>query len=113
MFSQPLLKVYFCCEIMSEENDDCIQMLLECILMLCTRRLVREELRKRKVYPIVRNFNYSLPQENEKFDSLILDIVNFLQREDISLNNKAEMEREKEILEEELAVRNAVEKQSN
>ena len=97
----------------AEENDDCIQMLLECILMLCTRRLVREELRKRKVYPIVRNFNYSLPQENEKFDSLILDIVNFLQREDISLNNKAEMEREKEILEEELAVRNAVEKQSN
>ena len=91
-----------------EENNDCIQMLLECILMLCTRRLIREELRKRKVYPIIRNYNYSLSQENEKFDTLILDIVNFLQREDIALNNKAEIDKEKDILEEELSVRNIV-----
>ena len=92
----------------AEENDDCIQMLLECLLMLCTRRLIREELRKRKVYFIVRNYNYSLPQVNEKFDTLILDIVNFLQREDIALNNKAEIEKEREILEDELSVRNIV-----
>ena len=92
----------------AEENDDCIQMLLECLLMLCTRRLIREELRKRKVYFIVRNYNYSLPQENEKFDTLILDIVNFLQREDIALNNKAEIEKERKILEDELSVRNIV-----
>ena len=31
-----------------EDSDDCIQMLLECLLMLCTRRLIREELRKKK-----------------------------------------------------------------
>ena len=92
-----------------EDSDDCIQMLLECLLMLCTRRLIREELRKKKVYPILRNFNYSLPQKNVKFDSIILDIVNFLQRDDIALDDTAEIDKERQILEEELSVRSVVE----
>ena len=77
--------------------------------MLCTRRLIREELRKKKVYPILRNFNYSLPQKIVKFDSIILDIVNFLQRDDIALDDTAEIDKERQILEEELSVRSVVE----
>jgi Domain of unknown function (DUF383)/Domain of unknown function (DUF384) len=46
----------------------------------CQRRGIREELRKKKVYPICRNLDYL--QENEAASSLILDIVNLLMRDE-------------------------------
>lgn len=59
-------------------------MLLESVLMLCQRRVLREELRKRKVYPIVRNLDYAI--EDEELSAIIFEIVNFLMRDDIPLD---------------------------
>lgn len=59
-------------------------MLLESVLMLCQRRVLREELRKRKVYPIVRNLDYVI--EDEELSAIIFEIVNFLMRDDIPLD---------------------------
>jgi hypothetical protein len=59
-------------------------MLLESVLMLCQRRVLREELRKRKVYPIVRNLDYTI--EDEELSAIIFEIVNFLMRDDIPLD---------------------------
>jgi hypothetical protein len=50
-------------------------MLLECIVLLCQRRGIREELRKRKVYPVVRNLD--LKTEDEGINTIIYEIVNF------------------------------------
>lgn len=51
-------------------------MLLECVVLLCQRRGIREELRKRKVYNVVKNLD--LKEEDEAVSTLIYDIVNFL-----------------------------------
>lgn len=51
-------------------------MLLECIVLLCQRRGIREELRKRKVYPVVRNLD--IKTEDEAINTIIYEIVNFL-----------------------------------
>ena len=82
----------------AEDDEDCLLMLLESLLMLCQRRLIREELRRRQAYPVIRNFNYK-QEKTEKFDEIILNIVNFLKRDDISLEDA---EKEREELEEEL-----------
>lgn len=51
-------------------------MLLECIVLLCQRRGIREELRKLKVYNVVKNFH--LQVEDEKIGEIIYQIVDFL-----------------------------------
>ena len=53
-------------------------MLLECVVLLCQRRGVREELRKRRVYCAVRNLDVHLGEQHERVTELIYDIVNFL-----------------------------------
>ena len=63
-----------------EPETDILLMLLESVVLLCQRRGIREELRKRKVYPICRNLDYL--QENEAASSLILDVVNLLMRDE-------------------------------
>ena len=67
--------------------------------MLCQRRIIREELRKRKVYPIIRNLDYKMEGKDEA-SGVILEIVNFLMRDDIPLEDD---EKEKEELAEELS----------
>lgn len=67
-----------------EPDRDILKMLLESVLMLCQRRVLREELRKRKVYPIVRNLDYAI--EDEELSAIIFEIVNFLMRDDIPLD---------------------------
>lgn len=52
-------------------------MLLECIILLCQKRGMREELRKRKVYPVVRNLDLKI-EENEDIGNATQEIVNFL-----------------------------------
>ena len=64
----------------SDPAPDIVKMLLECIILLCQRRGVREELRKRKVYPICRNLDYM--QEDEGVSTTILEIVNLLMGEE-------------------------------
>mmetsp|Transcript_10754 Transcript_10754/g.16207 ORF Transcript_10754/g.16207 Transcript_10754/m.16207 type:complete len:311 (-) Transcript_10754:93-1025(-) len=62
---------------------DILQMLLECILLLCQRRLLREELRKRKVYPIIKNLDYTLEDEGDgPIRESIYSIVDLLMGEE-------------------------------
>ena len=53
-----------------------MKMLVECIILLCQRRGIREELRKKKVYPVLRNLD--LKVEEEKVSAAIYEAVNFL-----------------------------------
>lgn len=55
---------------------DIQKMLLECIVLLCQRRGIREELRKMKVYNVVKNLD--MHQENEEINQIICEIVNLL-----------------------------------
>lgn len=59
-----------------EPELDIMKMLLECIILLCQKRGMREELRKRKVYPVVKNLD--LKVEDESISTAIHEIVNFL-----------------------------------
>lgn len=59
-----------------EPELDIMKMLLECIILLCQKRGMREELRKRKVYPVVKNLD--LKVEDEGISTAIHEIVNFL-----------------------------------
>mmetsp|Transcript_27805 Transcript_27805/g.26623 ORF Transcript_27805/g.26623 Transcript_27805/m.26623 type:complete len:399 (-) Transcript_27805:51-1247(-) len=63
-----------------EPEIDILMMLLECIILLCQKRGIREELRKKNVYPICRNLDYL--QEDEGVSNLILEIVNLLMRDE-------------------------------
>ena len=51
-------------------------MLLECLLILCHKRVIRERLRIKKVYPILRNLDYL--QDNEEISALIYEVVSQL-----------------------------------
>ena len=63
-----------------EPEIDILSMLLECIILLCQKRGMREELRKKQVYPMCRNLDYL--QEDEGVSNLILEIVNLLMRDE-------------------------------
>lgn len=63
-----------------EPETDILLMLLECVILLCQKRGIREELRKRQVYPMCRNLDYL--QEDEDVSNLILEIVNLLMRDE-------------------------------
>jgi Domain of unknown function (DUF383)/Domain of unknown function (DUF384) len=63
-----------------EPEIDILIMLLECIILLCLKRGIREELRKRQVYPMCRNLDYL--QDDESVSNLILEIVNLLMRDE-------------------------------
>lgn len=51
-------------------------MLLECFLILCHKRVIRERLRLKKVYPVIRNLDYL--QDNEEVSALIYEVVSQL-----------------------------------
>eukprot|EP01038_Epipyxis_sp_PR26KG_P012269 gene12269-16452_t len=61
-----------------------IHMIMECLVLLCQRRNIREELRKQNVYPIVRNCDYYL--ENDEINNTAHEIVNFLMGEEENNN---------------------------
>lgn len=56
------------------------KMLLECLVLLCQKKPQRDDLRKWKVYPVCKNLD--LEQEDEGVSEVILDIVNFLMRDE-------------------------------
>lgn len=59
------------------------KMLLECLLLLCQRRGLRQELRRRKVYPVIRNLDMYL--ENDDVNAVVLDLVDHLIRDEEEL----------------------------
>jgi hypothetical protein len=59
-----------------EADLEIMRMLLECIVLLCQRRGLREELRKRKVYNVVKNLDTKV--EDDRVSELIYEIVNLL-----------------------------------
>ena len=62
------------------EKKDFIIMLLESLLILCQRRNMREELRKKKVYPIIRNVDVEL--NDDKVSSVVFELVQMLMRDE-------------------------------
>ena len=63
-----------------DANTAVLKMLLECLLLLCQRRAGREELRKRKVYPVIRNLD--LFMEDDDINNVVVDLVDFLIRDE-------------------------------
>jgi hypothetical protein len=61
-------------------ENSIIKMLLECIILLCQTRSIRDQMRKLKVYPICRNLDYE--QDDEDISSTILEIVQLLMRDE-------------------------------
>lgn len=57
-------------------------MLVECLNLLCQRRVIREELRRRKVYPVIRNLAEGVAEEAEAVSEAIIDLVNLLVRDE-------------------------------
>jgi hypothetical protein len=51
-------------------------MLLESLLILCQTRIIRDRLRVRKVYPVIRNLDYF--QDNEEVSAAIYEVVTLL-----------------------------------
>lgn len=64
----------------SDTDVHTVRLLLESIVLLCQKRGVREELRKKRVYPLIRNLDYL--QEDERVSEIILDLVNLLERDE-------------------------------
>ena len=63
-----------------ESDLDVVKMLLECIVLLCQRRVIRQELRAKKVYPVVRNLDLFL--EDEGVNDVVVQIVDFVIRDE-------------------------------
>ncbi len=63
-----------------EPEVDIRLMLVECVHLLCQRRIVRDEMRAKKVYPIIRNL--SLNQDDDRVNEAVIDIVNLLMRDE-------------------------------
>lgn len=60
-----------------EPNPLIIYMIIECLLLLCQKRGIREELRKFKLYPIIRNLDLHV-EVGEELRENIYKLVNFL-----------------------------------
>lgn len=63
-----------------ERDSDILKMMVECLLLFCQSRPSRDELRKRKVYPMIRNLDETI--ESEEISGIIYEIVNFLVRDE-------------------------------
>jgi hypothetical protein len=59
---------------------DVVKMLLECLVLLCQRRVIRQTMRAKKVYPVVRNLDLFL--EDEGVNDVVVQIVDFLVRDE-------------------------------
>lgn len=59
-----------------EPEQDIMKMLIECLQLFCQRRGIREELRKRKVYYVIRNLDTKI--EVEEINAAVYEVVNLL-----------------------------------
>jgi len=82
-----------------EPKVDILHMILESFILLCQVRAGRDSLRKLRIYPICRNLDYE--QTDEKASELILEIVNFMHRdeEETSAERALREQREKDAYE--------------
>jgi hypothetical protein len=77
----PILWMQAECEDLIVNPDiDTAKLFYDCIVLLCQKKQIRQELRDRKVYPICRNFYYKY--DDERLIDIVHDVVNFLERED-------------------------------
>lgn len=74
-----------------DEDINIVIMLMECVVLLCQTRIIRNILRREKVYYVCRNTDYYL--ENDRVNEIMHDIVNFLERDEdpheLALENAA------------------------
>eukprot|EP01041_Mallomonas_annulata_P003186 gene3186-6283_t len=63
-----------------DSDIEILKMILEIIILLCQRRNIREELRRRKIYPIVRNLDYII--EKDEISEIVFEIVDLLMRDE-------------------------------
>ena len=63
-----------------DSDINIVIMLMECVVLLCQTRIIRNILRKEKVYYVCRNTDYYL--ENDRVNDIMHDIVNFLERDE-------------------------------
>jgi hypothetical protein len=63
-----------------EPENDIRLLLVECIHLLCQKRTIRDELRKRKAYAVIKNL--AMEQEDDKVDEAIIDVVNLQMRDE-------------------------------
>ena len=63
-----------------ETNIEIATKIFECVLILCQTRNIRNELKKMKIYNILRN--YDIEMEMDDVNTIMADIVNFLQRDE-------------------------------
>mmetsp|Transcript_9046 Transcript_9046/g.13594 ORF Transcript_9046/g.13594 Transcript_9046/m.13594 type:complete len:383 (-) Transcript_9046:52-1200(-) len=70
-----------------EPELDIQKMLLECIILLCQKRAMRDILRQKKAYYVVRNLDYA--QDDSDISDTIYEIVNLLMGNEEPLNDTA------------------------
>lgn len=63
-----------------EPEDDIRLLLVECLHLLCQKRTIRDELRKRKAYPVIKNL--AMEQKSDDVDNAIIDVVNLTMRDE-------------------------------
>jgi len=63
-----------------DSDINIVIMLMECVVLLCQTRVIRNILRKERVYYVCRNTDYYL--ENDRVNDIMHDIVNFLERDE-------------------------------
>lgn len=78
-----------------DPNPNIIFSIIECMLLLCQKRGIREEIRKMKVYPIVRNLELHL-EAGEELSENIYKLVTFLVGEEEKEGHVDTYEEEKE-----------------
>lgn len=76
-----------------EKDLEVMKLLLECVLLLCQKRVMREAMRRKKVYAIVKNLD--LVVEDEDVSSVIFEIVNFLERDESFDDERDDASKEK------------------
>lgn len=78
-----------------DEDTVILEMLLECVVLLCQTRFIRNILRKNKVYPVCRNLDYYLHPNNDRVNEIMHDIVNFLERDEDPYEDEEEADNSK------------------
>ena len=65
---------------MYEPEVDIRLLLIECLHLLCQKRSIRDELRKRKAYPVIKNL--AMEQDDDKVHDAISDVVDLTMRDE-------------------------------
>jgi hypothetical protein len=78
-----------------EQDENTLCLILDCLRLLCVKRVIRYELRKQKLYPVLRNLDLALTENETLHDKLfqpIRDIVDLLTGDEDPDEERAERE---------------------